>query len=90
MRGWTIFAAVCLSGAGPAAVQSGLRYHVVHGWPQLPGDEMLDEVSAVAVDGHDDVLVLTRGAVSGRTRASSTRARSPSRRFSASTAGRAA
>jgi peptidylamidoglycolate lyase len=60
MRGWTIFAAVCLSGAGPAAVQSGLRYHVVHGWPQLPGDEMLDEVSAVAVDGHDDVLVLTR------------------------------
>jgi peptidylamidoglycolate lyase len=35
-------------------------YQVVHGWPQLPDNEMLDEVSAVAVDRHDDVLVLTR------------------------------
>jgi peptidylamidoglycolate lyase len=40
--------------------QNQLRYHVVHGWPQLPADEMLDEVSAVAVDHRDNVLVLTR------------------------------
>jgi peptidylamidoglycolate lyase len=35
-------------------------YRVVHGWPVVPDNEMLDEVSAVAVDGNDNVLVLTR------------------------------
>ena len=36
------------------------KYHVVHGWPVVPDNELLDEVSAVAVDSHDDVFVLTR------------------------------
>src|SRR3954468_14715283 len=36
------------------------RYHVVHGWPVIPDNVILDEVSAVAVDLHDDVFVLTR------------------------------
>ena len=34
------------------------HYHVVHGWPV---HTILDEVSAVAVDSHDEVLVLQRG-----------------------------
>src|ERR1051326_3194724 len=37
------------------------HYEVVHGWPVLPENTILDEVSAVAVDSHDDVLVLQRG-----------------------------
>src|SRR6185369_16392096 len=37
------------------------RFHVVHGWPIVPENTILDEVSAVAVDSHDDVLVLQRG-----------------------------
>jgi peptidylamidoglycolate lyase len=37
------------------------HYHVVHGWPVLPENEILDEVSAVAVDSHDNVFVLQRG-----------------------------
>jgi peptidylamidoglycolate lyase len=36
------------------------QYHVVHGWPRVPNNEMLDEVSAVAVDRKGDVLILTR------------------------------
>jgi len=36
------------------------HYHVVHGWPILPDNTMLDEVSAVAVDLHDNIFVLTR------------------------------
>jgi peptidylamidoglycolate lyase len=36
-------------------------YHVVNGWPILPENSILDEVSAVAVDSHDNVLVLQRG-----------------------------
>ncbi len=43
------------------AKQSVARYHVVHGWPVLPENTILDEVSAVAVDSHDNVLVLQRG-----------------------------
>lgn len=38
-----------------------LHYNVVHGWPVLPENTILDEVSAVAVDSQDDVLVLQRG-----------------------------
>jgi len=37
------------------------HYEVVHGWPVLPENTILDEVSAVVVDSHDDVLVLQRG-----------------------------
>ena len=37
------------------------HYHVVHGWPVLPENTRLQEVSAVAVDSHDNVLVLHRG-----------------------------
>jgi DNA-binding beta-propeller fold protein YncE len=49
--------------AQPAAVSSILRanYHVVHGWPVLPENRVLDEVSAVAVDSNSNVLVLQRG-----------------------------
>jgi peptidylamidoglycolate lyase len=36
-------------------------YQVVHGWPVLPDNGMLEECSAVAVDSHDHVFVLTRG-----------------------------
>ncbi len=36
-------------------------YHVVHDWPQLPPNTMLNEVSAVAADSHEHVFVLTRG-----------------------------
>src|SRR6476659_4500620 len=44
--------------ASTAFAQS--RYHVVHGWPVIPDNTMLDEVSAVAVDLHDNIFVLTR------------------------------
>ena len=37
------------------------HYQVVHGWPVLPENTILDEVSAVAVDAHDNVFVLQRG-----------------------------
>jgi len=37
------------------------NYRVVHDWPRMPSNEMLDEVSAVAVGRKGDVLVLTRG-----------------------------
>jgi peptidylamidoglycolate lyase len=46
--------------ARPPHSQSPTGYEVVHGWPQVPENEMLDEVSAVAVDRHDNVFVLTR------------------------------
>lgn len=38
-----------------------MKYHVVHGWPQLPENSMLDEVSAVAVDSESNIFVLQRG-----------------------------
>ncbi|HSS21643.1 MAG TPA: peptidyl-alpha-hydroxyglycine alpha-amidating lyase family protein [Pyrinomonadaceae bacterium] len=37
------------------------HYHVVHGWPVLPENNILDEVSAVAVDSFENVFVLQRG-----------------------------
>ena len=43
------------------AEPSVTHYHVVHGWPVLPENTILDEVSAVAVDSRDNVLVLQRG-----------------------------
>ena len=59
---------VCTSGlagdsAGPfaAATIPNAGYHVVHGWPVLPENSVLNEVSAVAVDSKGDVLVLQRG-----------------------------
>jgi peptidylamidoglycolate lyase len=61
MRAFAIVASfVALAGASPPAAKDAPAYHVVHGWPQLPDNEMLDEVSAVAVDRQDNVLVLTR------------------------------
>jgi peptidylamidoglycolate lyase len=36
-------------------------YQVVHGWPVLPDNDVLAEVSAVAVDSDENVFVLTRG-----------------------------
>src|SRR5262249_14115684 len=47
----------------PAAFlsQSKSHYEVVHGWPQVPENTMLNEVSAVAVDSKDNVFVLQRG-----------------------------
>lgn len=38
-----------------------VSYHVVHGWPVLPENTILDEVSAVAVNLSGNVLVLQRG-----------------------------
>ncbi len=46
--------------AGVATIPKA-NYHVVHGWPELPDGTVLDEVSAVAVDSHGNVLVLQRG-----------------------------
>ena len=37
------------------------HYHVVHGWPVLPEDNILDEVSAIAIDSLENVFVLQRG-----------------------------
>ena len=45
----------------PGSRQSIGHYHVCNGWPVLPENSILDEVSAVAVDSHDNVLVLQRG-----------------------------
>ena len=36
-------------------------YFVVHGWPQLPSDFVLGQVSGVAVDSHNHVFVFQRG-----------------------------
>jgi len=49
--------------AGPPAVSLilSVNYHVVHGWPVLPENSVLNEVSAVAVESHGNVLVLQRG-----------------------------
>src|ERR1051325_3386362 len=46
---------------GPVAKRSIGHYHVVHGWPVLPENSILDEVSAVAVNSSGNVLVLQRG-----------------------------
>jgi hypothetical protein len=40
---------------------SKMHYQVVHGWPQLPENSILDEVSAVAVDSESNIYVLQRG-----------------------------
>ena len=36
-------------------------YHIVHDWPIVPDNTMLDEVSAVGVDSYGNVFVLMRG-----------------------------
>src|ERR1700752_2539427 len=38
-----------------------MHYQVVHGWPVLPENSILDEVSAVAVDSQSNIFVLQRG-----------------------------
>lgn len=63
----------CLAGAMGACASPGAhpqtsvaaggaspRYHVVHGWPQLPASDLLGGVSGVAVDSHDHVVVFRR------------------------------
>jgi len=53
--------------ASVAALSSGQQsnapepYSVVHGWPQLPPDFVLGQVSGVAVDSHNHVFVFQRG-----------------------------
>src|SRR5436309_15229895 len=42
------------------SAMKGPIYAIVHGWPEIPDNEMLDEVPAVAVNRRDNVLVLTR------------------------------
>jgi peptidylamidoglycolate lyase len=54
-------ALLAIPAARAAPADAAGRYHVVHGWPQIPDNEMLDEVSAVAVDKEAKVFVLTRG-----------------------------
>src|SRR5262245_23951284 len=44
--------------------ESPMHYEVVHGWPVLPENQILNEVSAVAVDSKQNVFILMRG---GRT-----------------------
>jgi peptidylamidoglycolate lyase len=41
-----------------------MHYEVVHGWPVLPENQILDEVSSVAIDSKQNVFILMRG---GRT-----------------------
>jgi len=56
-----LFIFTCLFTSSPEIDSNAIaKYHVVHGWPVVPENELLDEVSAVAVDSHDDVFVLTR------------------------------
>jgi hypothetical protein len=50
-----------LSRKVPATKPPVAHYHVVHGWPVLPENNILDEVSAVAVDSLENVFVLQRG-----------------------------
>ena len=50
-----------LSRKVPATKPPVAHYHVVHGWPVLPENNILDEGSAVAVDSLENVLVLQRG-----------------------------
>ena len=38
-----------------------MHYQVIHEWPQLPENSILDEVSAVAVDSESNIFVLQRG-----------------------------
>jgi peptidylamidoglycolate lyase len=61
---------VCLLDLSSAYSQTRLRspvrptashFHVVHGWPIVPENTILDQPSAVAVDSADNVLVLQRG-----------------------------
>ncbi|MDA2931507.1 peptidyl-alpha-hydroxyglycine alpha-amidating lyase family protein, partial [Acidobacteria bacterium AH-259-O06] len=44
-----------------SAAPDVLDYQVVEGWPQLPEDWTLGEVSGVAIDNDRDVLVFNRG-----------------------------
>src|SRR5437764_1116352 len=37
------------------------NYHVVHGWPILPENSYLAEVSSVGVDSRGNVFILMRG-----------------------------
>jgi peptidylamidoglycolate lyase len=56
--GVVIGLALCSSAAMSAAMDE--PYKVVHGWPQLPADFVLGQVSGVAVDSHNHVFVFHR------------------------------
>lgn len=51
-----------LPGATPGPLVQ--RYHVVHGWPQLPAGQVLGSAAGVAVDARNEVFVFHRA---GRT-----------------------
>jgi peptidylamidoglycolate lyase len=54
-------AASILNAAAKDKTKTDVReYRVVHGWPELPENTVLPEVSGVAVDTQDNVFVLTR------------------------------
>jgi peptidylamidoglycolate lyase len=53
----TDVAAECLQ----RTVTSDANYHIVHGWPILPENSYLAEVSSVGVDSKGNVFVLMRG-----------------------------
>src|SRR2546426_6275691 len=44
----------------PQAAAGDAPYRVVHGWPKLPEDFMLGEVSGVAIDSHNHIWVFHR------------------------------
>jgi peptidylamidoglycolate lyase len=54
----TVLAASAISFGSPAASHD--PYVVVHGWPQLPADLVLGQVSGVGVDSHNHVFVFHR------------------------------
>lgn len=47
-------------GRAPSAESGRDSYQVVHGWPNLPDDIVLGQVSGVDVDSHDHVFVFRR------------------------------
>lgn len=62
-RLFMIFTVVLLWPADPGHAQNASSsYKVVHGWPQLPEGFILGAASGVAVDSHNHVWLLHRGA----------------------------
>src|SRR5215475_9619868 len=58
LRAGVIIGLALTSAAATAATDE--PYRVVHGWPQLPPDFALGQVSGVAVDSHNHVFVFHR------------------------------
>src|SRR3954462_988260 len=72
--------------SGDSSAKNGPAYRVVDGWPAIPENEMLDEVSAVAVDRAIMFWFLQEPGESGPSQASWTFQRSRSQRYSCSMA----